>query len=90
MRVPCPICGSRDIREFDYMGHAQALDRPAPDAGHDVWDDYLHNRDNPAGPVRDLWYHGQGCGSWLVVVRDTVTHEVFGAELARDIKKGAA
>ena len=86
MRLPCPHCGSRDIREFDYMGHALALERPAPDAGAQVWDDYVHNRDNPAGETRDLWYHGMGCGAWLVVHRNTVTHEIYGAALARDVK----
>ena len=90
MRIPCPICGSRDSREFDYMGHAQALDRPDAEADAQAWDDYLHNRDNPAGETSDLWFHGMGCGAWLVVSRDTVTHEVFGARLARDVKGGAA
>ena len=34
MRIPCPICGERDRREFYYQGDALALDRPEPDA-HD-------------------------------------------------------
>lgn len=59
-----------------------ALERPAADAGDAAWDAYLHLRDNPAGETRDLWYHEAGCGHWLVVHRNTVTHEVFGAELA--------
>ena len=33
MRLPCPICGDRDRREFYYQGHAVTLDRPARDAG---------------------------------------------------------
>ncbi|MBV2360317.1 sarcosine oxidase subunit delta [Thalassococcus sp. CAU 1522] len=80
MRIPCPICGTRDRREFYYKGAASMLDRPAPDAGAAVWDAYLHLRDNPAGRTRDLWHHEAGCGAWLVVERDTVTHEVFGAK----------
>ena len=32
--------------------------------------------------TRDLWYHEAGCGRWLVVRRNTLTHEVLGAELA--------
>lgn len=90
MRLPCPLCGARDIREFDYMGDAIALQRPAPDAGAEAWDDYLHNRDNPAGETRDLWYHAKGCGAWLVVHRNTLTHEVHSARLARDLAAGAA
>jgi len=86
MRLPCPHCGSRDIREFDYMGHALALERPAAVAGPAVWDDYLDNWEIPADETRHLWYHGLGCGAWLVVHRNTVTHEVYGAQLARDVK----
>ncbi|MBV0912809.1 sarcosine oxidase subunit delta [Anianabacter salinae] len=82
MRLPCPCCGDRDIREFTYRG--AALARPGEGAGIDRWDDYLHLRDNPAGAVRDLWYHGGGCGAWLVVERDTVTHAVDGARLAAE------
>ena len=38
MRLPCPICGSRDIREFSYKGAAVAIDRPQPDAPDEAWD----------------------------------------------------
>jgi len=84
MRLPCPVCGERDIREFTYKGAAVALNRPAPDAGDAAWDAYLHLRDNPAGETRDLWYHGAGCTAWLVVTRDTVTHAVLGAQPASE------
>ncbi|WP_208349067.1 sarcosine oxidase subunit delta [Pseudaestuariivita rosea] len=82
MRITCPICGERDRREFYYQGAAVALDRPAPDAGPQAWDDYVHLRDNPAGRTRDLWFHEMGCGAWIVVERDTVIHEVYSTELA--------
>ncbi|KMW57990.1 Sarcosine oxidase delta subunit [Candidatus Rhodobacter oscarellae] len=85
MRLPCPICGERDVREFTYKGHAVALDRPAPNAGDAAWEDYVHLRENPAGETRELWYHGGGCGAWIVVRRNTVTHEVLGAELASEV-----
>ncbi len=84
MRIPCPICGERDIREFTCKGAALALDRPDPEAGDDAWDAYLHLRENPAGETRELWYHGAGCTAWLVVTRNTVTHEALGAELAQE------
>ena len=80
----------RDRREFYYRGDAVALERPDPDAGIAAWDAYLHLRDNPAGRVRDLWQHEAGCGAWIVVTRDTVTHEVFGTQLARHVKRGIA
>ena len=85
MRITCPFCGERDRREFYYRGAAMDLDRPAPDAGADVWDDFVHLRDNPAGPARELWYHEGGCGAWIVVTRDTVTHEVLGSQPASEV-----
>jgi sarcosine oxidase subunit delta len=86
MQIPCPLCGPRDIREFTYTGHATALDRPPEGATHGDWHAYLHLRDNPAGPTRDLWYHGAGCTAWLVVERDTLTHQITGARLAREVR----
>lgn len=85
MRITCPLCGERDRREFYYQGAAVALNRPAPDAGDDAWEDYVHLRENPAGVTRELWYHESGCGAWIVVTRNTVTHEVMGAELASEV-----
>ncbi|WP_439139820.1 sarcosine oxidase subunit delta [Roseicyclus sp.] len=86
MQIPCPYCGPRDIREFTCKGAAVTLDRPAADALPTVWHDYLHLRDNPAGPTRELWYHGGGCGAWLVVARNTATHAVQGATLASEAR----
>ncbi|QYK40871.1 MAG: sarcosine oxidase subunit delta [Paracoccaceae bacterium] len=81
MRLTCPLCGPRDRREFYYYGADDWLARPAADAAPDAWHDYVHLRDNPAGPTVDLWYHEQGCGQWLRVRRDTVTHAVHAVDL---------
>ena len=86
MRIGCPYCGERDLREFTYRGAAVSLSRPADGAGAVDWDDYLHNRDNPAGPTTDLWHHDP-CGTWLVVERDTVTHEITGTRPAMEAGK---
>lgn len=75
MRITCPCCGTRDRREFTYYGADDYLNRPAADAPAQAWDDYLHNRDNPAGETRDLWYHDP-CGTWIKVTRNTVTHTI--------------
>ncbi|MCV2892991.1 sarcosine oxidase subunit delta [Lentibacter sp. XHP0401] len=90
MRIACPLCGERDSREFSYKGHALALERPSEDAGFGAWDDYLHNRENPAGWTRELWFHDFGCGSWLVAERNTVTHEFGKVELAENVKEAMA
>jgi sarcosine oxidase subunit delta len=84
MRIDCPHCGSRDLREFSYQG--AYLKRPDPKAGEAAWDDYVHLRENPAGPTRDLWYHEGGCGVWLVVSRNTLTHAITKVELASEAK----
>ena len=88
MIIDHPLLGPRDASEFVVKGDAGLIDRPdgltgSPEAFHD----YLHLRDNPAGLHRELWYHEQGDRSWLVVTRDTVTHEVLAVELARDVAR---
>lgn len=87
MRIDCPLCGARDRREFYYKG--AALLRPAPDAGADAWEDYVHLRENPAGRTQDVWQHDAGCGAWLVVTRDTVSHAVYDVVLAAEFARGA-
>ncbi len=84
MRMNCPICGTRDAREFSYLGHANLRNRPDPDAGDVVWDEYLHNRDNIAGVVEDLWSHDYGCSAWLVVTRNTQNHGIISTRLAKE------
>jgi len=84
MRIGCPNCGPRDLREFSVIGGAELLARPGEGAGAAAWDDYLHNRANACGVSRELWHHGGGCSAWLVVERDTASHEVLGVELARE------
>ncbi|WP_296429521.1 sarcosine oxidase subunit delta, partial [Yoonia sp.] len=44
-------------------------------------------RANPAGDTRDLWFHEAGCGAWLVVARNTVTHAVHSATLAEKVER---
>jgi len=90
VRIGCPICGERDRREFYYKGAALALQRPDPGAGLEVWDAYLHLRDNPAGITQELWYHESGCSAWLVVARDTTSHEIVGVEMATTVSGAGA
>ncbi|MEZ5778344.1 MAG: sarcosine oxidase subunit delta [Paracoccaceae bacterium] len=88
MRINCPLCGDRDRREFTYYGDAVYADRPAENAAPEVWDGYLHLRDNPAGETRDLWYHEMGCSAWIEVTRNTVTHEVLSERLVAERGEG--
>lgn len=91
MLIPHPLLGLRDAQEFTYLGDARLIDRPT--SGNEAeLAEYVYLRDNPAGVHRELWFHEQGDRSWLVVTRNTLTHEILGAELARDLslaRKGA-
>ncbi|MEQ8304980.1 MAG: sarcosine oxidase subunit delta [Hoeflea sp.] len=71
--VSCPHCGLRPKEEFTIKG--AALRRPAPDAPSDVWLDHVYLRDNPRGEYEEYWHHTAGCRRWLVVSRNTATHE---------------
>ena len=88
MRIICPNCGDRDIREFYYRGSANDLDRPKPEDSLSDWDAFLHLRDNVEGEVRDLWYHEKGCNSWLIVTRNTITHATLKTELLNNTDEG--
>ncbi len=84
MKLPCPLCGSRALEEFTYLGDA-SVTRPDPETETlDDWYAFVYLRDNPCGRMHELWQHSGGCRAWIVVERDTLTHEVFGSELARD------
>ena len=84
MRLTCPLCGERDLREFACRGSAGLLARPAADAGAEAFHAYLNLRENLAGPNAELWQHAGGCRAWLKVVRDTRTHALLAVGLARE------
>lgn len=92
MRISCPICGSRDSREFRILGEAG---RPRPDDdiasgehGSQLADfiDYVYRRDSLPGPMREFWFHSSGCKAWLIVSRNLATHEVLKVELAAEAR----
>ena len=89
MIINHPLLGPRDSVEFVYLGDASLIERPNPEAedAADQFHDYAYLRDNPAGELRELWFHEGGDRSWLVVTRDTRTHEIFKVELARDVAR---
>ena len=81
--IRCPHCGPRPKEEFTIRG--AALARPAPDADDATWLRYVYLRDNPRGPYEEHWHHTNGCHRWLVVTRDTLTHEQIAV---RDVQAG--
>ncbi len=87
MIINHPLLGPRDAQEFTYLGDASLIDRPDPagDNAPEKFHEYQYLRDNPDGEHQELWYHEQGDRSWLVVTRNTLTHEISKVELARDV-----
>lgn len=89
MIIHHPLLGPRDASEFVYLGDASLMNRPNPKS-ETVADDfysYQYLRENPVGEHRELWYHEQGDRSWLVVTRNTLTHDITKVELARDVAR---
>lgn len=89
MIINHPLLGPRDAQEFTYLGDAALINRPdwqADDAA-ELYHQYLYQRDNPAGLHRELWFHEAGDRSWLVVTRNTLTHEITDVQLARDVAR---
>lgn len=93
MRINCPICGERDMREFQYLGSAKLLERPMvtsediSDAQtHASFHNYVHLRENREGENAELWLHEFGCRAWLHAIRHTKTHKFGAVRLAKEIK----
>ena len=85
MRIPCPHCGPRDSAEYSYYGDATRVRPPLGDTDAERWHGYVHERGNPKGPHKEFWHHLHGCRQWLVVERNTATHEILGVSMARDV-----
>ena len=89
MIINHPLLGPRDSAEFIYLGDASLIHRPdwQGDDALRNFTNYGYVRDNPAGLHRELWFHEGGDRSWLVVTRDTTTHEITAVELARVVAR---
>lgn len=87
MIINHPFLGPRDASEFICLGDASLMARPDWQSQNAVQNfyEYQYLRDNPAGEHKELWYHEQGDRSWLVLTRNTLTHEITKVELARDV-----
>ena len=83
IRINCPFCGERDHSEFGYGGDA-SIEYPALDASMDDWHDAIFLRENVCGMQAETWHHVNGCRMWLVVERDTMTHEIKSVRPAHD------
>ena len=90
LRIDCPFCGLRDMSEFTYGEDASIVwpDFASPD--HQAHFDALYLRENPRGRHLEKWQHLMGCRSWLLVERDTLTHEIFSVRAAAEAGPGSS
>ena len=75
IRIDCPFCGTRDHSEFSYGGDGSIV-YPALDGALQDWHDAVFMRENICGVQQETWQHSSGCRMWLVIERDTMTHEI--------------
>ena len=81
IRIPCPFCGERDHSEFSYGGDGTIV-YPALDAPAEDWLNAIFQRENIRGVQTETWHHVSGCRAWLLVERDTMTHEIHSVRAA--------
>ena len=84
LRIHCPYCGVRDHEEFSYYGDASKTYPPLDAQHHDEWVEAVYMRDNPKGEHLEFWHHGVAFRRWLVVKRNTMTHDILSVVPARE------
>lgn len=74
LKISCPHCGDRAQAEFVYE---RTLDSVVPlDSSPDEAVARLYTRTNPRGLDDEIWCHTHGCGSWMLIRRDRVSHAI--------------
>ena len=84
LRIECPFCGLRDHSEFTYGEDASIKYPDLENTDRQAWYEAVFLRDNPRGVHLERWHHVQGCRQWLIVERDTASHEILSVKMARD------
>ncbi len=88
IRILCPFCGERDHSEFTYGGDG-GVTYPALDAPAEDWLKAVFERENIRGRQFETWHHVSGCRMWLLVERDTMSHEIHSVRVAHDGQRRA-
>jgi methylglutamate dehydrogenase subunit B len=81
MLIPCPVCGIRGHGEFVYGGDATRLRPLISSDNTERWAEYVYDRRNPRGPHEEYWQHVHGCRQFMVVTRNTETHDISSVRL---------
>jgi sarcosine oxidase subunit delta len=82
--VPCPYCGPRNASEFRWVGAVKARPHPATTTPAE-WRAYLYIQTNPAGWMRETWFHRAGCRRYVTLERDTVRNVFRPREAAESL-----
>ncbi|MFT6581456.1 MAG: sarcosine oxidase subunit delta [Alphaproteobacteria bacterium] len=84
LEITCPWCGARAQTEFSYTGDG-AITRPdlATENAKDYFE-YVYLRDPRRGVQDEIWRHSAGCGQFLKVRRDTLTHKIHATGAPQD------
>ena len=80
MIISCPWCGPRGQQEFTYRGDGTVIRPDISDTGVELAESYVFDRQNPAGEHSEIWHHGGGCRSHVLVRRNTLTHEILSCD----------
>lgn len=83
IRINCPYCGLRDHSEFRYGGDGSIIYPPVEGDAED-WQQAVFERKNIKGVQWETWHHVLGCRAWLLVERDTLTHDISSVRLAHE------
>jgi sarcosine oxidase subunit delta len=70
----CPLNGPRNISEFVWGGEVKAMPDPVT-GSDDQWAEFVHLEDNPAGIIREWWFHS-ATSFWFIAERNTLTDEI--------------
>lgn len=80
MIITCPWCGPRGLQEFTYRGDGTVKRPDIDDDNIDLASAYVFDRENLAGLHSEIWHHGGGCRSHVLVMRNTMTHEILSCD----------
>ena len=81
----CPLNGPRNMSEFSYGGDVAPMPDPR-DCSAEEWSEYIFMTDNPAGFVREWWFHN-ATSYWFIAERSTATDEITKTYPATEVFK---
>ncbi|MBT6094840.1 MAG: sarcosine oxidase subunit delta [Rhodospirillaceae bacterium] len=90
LHITCPWCGPRAQTEFSYEDDATRTRPTIDDTNAEMHFDYVYQRDPRMGVQDELWRHGAGCGKFVKVRRNTLTHEITATGAPHDDFDGDA